>query len=173
MDVSVDAYADRERAKEKFGKANPIPAGILPVEVFMRNETNQTIHIDLNTIQLEVQLGEEGRQDIDWLPPEQVADVVAHPGGPPAPQTRRFPVGIPLPSKDKKTEKLAEILRPLTLDADVVAPMGTIHGFLFFNMNHKISLAQNASLYIPDATFLAANKPLMFFEVPLNKSSQP
>jgi hypothetical protein len=173
MDVSADAYADRERAKEKFGKANPIPAGILPVEVFLRNETNQPIHIDLNTIQLEVQVGEEGRQDIDWLRPEEVADVVAHPGGPPAPQTRRLPAGIPLPSKDKKTDKLAEILRPLTLDADVVAPMETIHGFLFFNMNHKISLAHQASLYIPDASFLATNKPLMFFEVPLDKPSEP
>jgi hypothetical protein len=173
MDVSADAYADRERAKEKFGKANPIPAGILPVEVFLRNETNQPIHIDLNTIQLEVQVGEDGRQDIDWLRPEEVADVVAHPGGPPSPQTRRLPLGIPLPSKDKKTDKLAEILRPLALDADVVAPMETIHGFLFFNMNHKISLAQNASLYIPGATFLATNKPLMFFEVPLNKPSEP
>ena len=33
MSVSADAYSNAERAKGKFGKANPVPAGILPVDV--------------------------------------------------------------------------------------------------------------------------------------------
>jgi hypothetical protein len=173
MDVSVDPYITPERAKEKFGKASPIPAGILPVEVFLRNETSQPIRINLSTIQLEVRINDDGRQDIDWLMAEEVADAIVHPGGPPAPQTRRLPLGIPLPSKDKKTEKLAETLRPFLLDADVVPPMATIHGFLFFNMSHKMSLAEKSSLYVPDAAFIPSDKPLMFFEVPLSGASRP
>jgi hypothetical protein len=162
-----------ERAKEEFGKANPIAAGILPVKVTFSNETAKAIRIDLGTVQLEVNNPEYGHQDIDWLTAEQVADAIAHPNGSPPPQVRRFPVGIPLPSKDKKTEKLAEILRPLTFDADVIPPLATIHGFLFFNMNHKISHAKNSSLYIPDTKFIPSNQPLMFFEVPLEDSPQP
>ena len=62
-------------------------------------------------------------------------------------------------------DSLADILRPLSLDADVVPPAGAIHGFLYFNMNHQISLARNASLYVPDAMIIPSNKALMFFEV--------
>jgi hypothetical protein len=167
MSVSVDPYTNEARAKEKFGKANPLPTGILPVEVFIRNETAQPIHINLETIQLEVHIRDE-RQDIDWLTPVEVASTIAHPEGPPAPKQRRVPVvGIPLPGKDKKVEKLADILKPMTLDGDVVPPMGTIHGFLFFNLSHELSLVPNSSFYLPDAAFLPSNKPLMFFEIPL------
>lgn len=173
VDIAADAYTDTERAKERFGKANPIAAGILPVEVTLRNESTKPIRVDLSTIQLEVNNPEYGRQDIDWLTAEQVADAIAHPGGTPPPQARRLPVGIPLPSKDKKTEKLAETLRPLSLDADIIPPMATVRGFLFFNMNHKISHAKYSSLYVPDLKFIPSNQPLMFFEVSLGDSSQP
>jgi hypothetical protein len=164
--ISVDAYSQPARAKEKFGKANPLNVGILPVEVSLHNERNQPIHVDLSTIQLSVNFSDGHRQDIDWVPVQQVANQVAHPGGPSAPQARRFPIGIPS-GADKKADQLADILRPLALDADVVPPMGTIHGFLFFDLNHNMSLAEGASLYVPDVTTIPPTKPLMFFEVPL------
>jgi hypothetical protein len=167
MRVTVDPYTVQERCKEKFGKANPLPAGILAVEVTLQNETSHPIHINLTTIQLEVQIRDE-RQDVDWLTPVEVANAIVHPDGPPAPRQRRVPVvGIPLPSKDKKVEKLADELRPLTLDADVIPPMAAIHGFLFFNMSHELSLVPDSSFYLPDASFLPSNEPLMFFEIPL------
>jgi hypothetical protein len=165
LTISADPYTNVARAKEKFGKANPIDAGFLPVEIFIRNETPQIIKIKLDTVQLDVRFGNGSHQDIDWLGPEEVANAIAHPGGSKTPQQRRLP--IPLPSNDKKAEKLVEILRPLTLDADVVPPMGMIHGFLYFNVNHDLSLAGSSSLYAPDAVVLPTNKPLMFFEVPL------
>ncbi|HVB56205.1 MAG TPA: hypothetical protein VNE63_07240 [Candidatus Acidoferrales bacterium] len=172
LSVSVDSYPDAARAKAKFGKANPIPVGILPVEVFLSNETNQPIHIDLSTIQLEVHPPDSRRQDIDSLTVAAVADAVAHPDGPRAPQERRFPIGIPMPGKDKKAERVADLLRPLSLDADIVPPMGSIHGFLFFDLSHDMSLAETASLYLPDAKIVPSNKPLMFFEVALGKPSE-
>jgi hypothetical protein len=169
LSISVDPYADAARAKEKFGKANPVEIGVLPLEVIVRNDTDRPIRLNLATIQLEVRLKNGGRQDIAWLTAEEVASAIAHPAGSPTPSARRLPpLGVPLPTKDKKTEKLAEILRPLTLDADVVAPKGTIHGFLYFNLNHDMSLAPGASLYVPDATIVPSNKALMFFEVPLS-----
>ncbi|MGH9560710.1 MAG: hypothetical protein ACRD3S_04580 [Terracidiphilus sp.] len=168
LGISADPYTDVERAKKKFGKASPIPAGILPLEVFVRNETDQPIRIDLSTIQLEVRPPDSKRQDIDSLSAVEVAEAIVHPEGPPAPTTRRFPpIGIPSSGKDKKVENMADILRPLSLDADVVPPMSMIHGFLFFNMNHEISLAETASLYVPDVMLVPSNKPLMFFEIAL------
>jgi hypothetical protein len=172
LTVTAEPYTDKARGKEKFGKANPLDAGILPVEIFMHNETNEPIHVDINTIQLEVQLRRGGRQEIDWLPAQDVAGLVAHPGGV-TPSNRPRIAGIPLPSGDKKTDKLTEILRPLTLDADVVPPMGALHGFLYFNVNYEMSLADTAVLYVPDATVIASKKALMFYEVRFGKPPAP
>ncbi len=166
--VSASSYAEPERAKEKFGKASPLAVGILPVEVFLHNDTLQPIRVDTSTIQLSVHFPSGKHQDIDWIAPRQVASVVAHPNGPPAPQSRHFPIGVGSIS-DKKTDKMLEAIRPFALDADIVPPQATIHGFLFFDLNHDLSLAADASLYIPDVTSVPSNKALMFFEVSLGK----
>ena len=168
LTVSVNSYTESERAKEKFGKANPLAVGILPVEVFLHNETMQAIRIDVSTIQLSVRFPSGKHQDVDWISTREVASIVAHPNGPPGPQSRRFPVGIGS-TTDKKTDKMLEILGTFALDADIVPPMATIHGFVFFALNGDLSLAANASLYVPDVTSIPSNKPLMFFEVPLGK----
>jgi hypothetical protein len=169
MSVSAGPYTDPARAKDKFGKANPLAVGILPVEVVMRNETSEPIRINLSTIQLEVRPRGGRLQGVDWLTIEEVASAIAHPKGTPAPQARRIPMGIPVPVRDTRAEKLGDVLRPLALDADIVPPMGTIHGFLFFDLGHDLSLLANATLYVPDAVSMASNKPLIFFEVPLGK----
>ena len=168
LSISVDPYNEPPRAKQKFGKANPLAVGILPIEVSMRNDTDRPIHVDLSTIQLEVHFSDDHHQELDWLPPQQVANQVAHPKGPAAPTARRFPIGVPS-GADSKADKLTEILKPLSLDADIVPPKGTIHGFLFFDLNHDMSLVQNASLYVPDVTTVPPSKPMMFFEVPLGE----
>jgi len=173
LNISADPYIDAERAKKKFGKANPIPAGILPVEVFLRNETNQPIRIDLSTIQLEVRPPEGKRQDVDSLSPVEVANQIVHPEGSRTPSTRRFPpIALPSESKDKKVAGMLDILRPLSLDGDVVPPMAMIHGFVFFDVNHQMSLVDNSSLYVPDVMQVPSNKPMMFFEVALGAARE-
>jgi hypothetical protein len=165
--VSADSYGNSDRAKQKFNKANPLPQGILPVEVTLRNETQQAIRIDLSTIKLAVKLRDGKPQDIDSLSVDDVAAAIAHPGGAATPHARRFPIGIPS-SSDSKTDKLAGTLRALSLDADIVPPSSQIRGFLFFDLNHQMSLADTASLYIPDVIRIPSNQALMFFEVPLS-----
>lgn len=173
LTVSVDAYSDAARAKGKFGKANPVPAGILPVEVFLRNDTDHLIRVKLKTIQLEVQFHNGGHQNVDSLTPREVAASIAHPAGASSPTMPRLPIHIPDAGKDKKVDQLADILTPLALDGDVVPPKGSIHGFVFFNMNHELSLAATSSLYVPDVMFVPENQPLMFFEVPLSAEAKP
>jgi hypothetical protein len=171
LTVSVDAYTDPERAKAKFGKsADPLSVGILPVEVFLHNETSRPIHINLSTIQLTVRMENGERQDVDRLAPATVASAIAHPQGPEAPKARRFPIGVET-GGDKKTEKVEEALVPLSLDSDVVPPQSTIHGFMYFDLDRDISLADGASFYLPDASTIPGNQALMFFEVPLKGGS--
>jgi hypothetical protein len=173
LSVSADAYSDPGRAKEKFGKsADPLPVGILPVEVFLRNETDLPMHVDLTTIQLDVHpQGGARDEDIDALSLHDVAAAVAHPHGPSAPHASRFPVGLPS-STDKKADKVADALGPLALDSDIVPPHGMIHGFVFFDLGDDISLAETASIYVPDVTIVPSQKALMFFEVPVGKESR-
>ncbi len=172
LSIVADPYTDTARAKEKFGKANPLAVGILPIEVFIRNESPQPIRVDLNTVQLEVRMHSGPRQDIDWLTAAEVAKAIAHPGGARDPQRRRLPVPVPMPSKDKNAQKFAEILSPLALDADVIAPKSSVHGFLYFDVNHDVSVVSHSSLYVPDVVVLPNNKLMMFFDVPLGSEPQ-
>ena len=173
LSIVADPYTDTARAKEKFGKANPLNVGILPIEVFIRNESPQPIRVDLSTVQLEVRMHSGPRQEIDWLTADEVAKAIAHPGGARDPQRRRIPVPVTIPGKDKNIQKFAEILSPLALDADVIAPKASVHGFLYFDVNHDISVVSHSSLYVPDVVVLPTKKLMMFFDVPLGSEPQP
>ncbi len=172
MLVAADPCSDAARAKARFGKASPIPAGIVPIEVFFRNETQQPLRINLATIRLEISPAGGQRQHIEPLDSSEVALLIAHPGGTPNPESRqsRFPRRIPLPSNDKKAKDLESILRPLSLDADVIPPAATVHGFLFFNVSHDFGVLSSASLYLPDVKVIPGNQALTYFEVDLRST---
>ena len=170
LTVSADPYTDAARAKEKFGKADPLPKGILPVEVFLHNETPQPIRINLNAIQLVVHYSGGRHDDLDWLDAKTIATTMLHPNGAATPHAPRLPVGKP-GSGDSKTEKLAQVFDGLLLETDIVPPMDNIHGFLFFDLGGDLSLVQDSSLYVPEATILSSKRPLMFFEVFFGKAS--
>jgi hypothetical protein len=168
LTVSVDPYTEAARTKDKFGKANPHDVGVLPIEVFLRNDSDQPMRVKLETVQLEVTLKNGVRQEVDWLRAEEVAKLIAHPTGAANPQQKRLP--LPINIGDKKAEKLAEVLRPLSLDADVIPPKGTIHGFLYFDVSHEFAIVSRSSLYVPDVSVAPGNEPLVYFEVPLRKA---
>lgn len=173
MLVAADPCSDAAQAKTRFGKASPIPAGIVPIEVFLRNETQQPLRINLATIRLEIVPAGGQRQHIEPLDASEVALLIAHPGGTPNPESRqsRFPRRIPLPSNDKKAKELESILRPLSLDADVIPPAATVHGFLFFDLSHNFSVLSAATLYLPDVKIIPGNQALTYFEVDLRSAS--
>jgi hypothetical protein len=169
--VAADPYTDAARTKDRFGKADPLQAGIVPIEVFFRNETAQPMRIDLSTIRLEIEPPGGSRQRLEALSADDVAGAIAHPGGAPNASRSRIPSPIPLPRHDKKQEKVAEILRPLAVQSDVVPPSSTIHGFVFFDVNHDFSLLANASLYVPDVKPIGARQPLTYFELDLRRAA--
>src|SRR5580704_8371893 len=86
--LSADAYAQASRSKAKFPKADPYPVGILPVEVFLSNDTDQPMQLDLSTVVLEVPQNDGRRQNVDWLTLREVAEAIAHPKGPSDPTAR-------------------------------------------------------------------------------------
>lgn len=166
--IGANPCLDAARSKEIFGKKNPYDAGILALEVFIKNEMPQAARIDFSTVRLEVPLTDGGNQKLEALTAREVATLIVYPAGAPNPSSgRRLPGGIVVPLHDKKVDQVSEEIRPRTLDADVIPPMATIHGYLFFNMAHNFKLASEATLYVPDIKVIPGNKPLMFFEVAL------
>ena len=166
--IAADPCLDAARSKALFGKKNPYEAGILALDVFIKNETPQPMRINLSTVRLEVPLPDGGSQKLESLQPREVATLIVYPAGAPNPSSgRRLPGGIVVPLHDKKVDQVSEEIRPRALDADVVPPLATIHGFLFFNLSHNFKLAADSTLYVPDIKVIPGNKPLMFFEVAL------
>ena len=166
--IAADPYTDTARAKDKFGKANPIPVGIIPIEIYLKNETDMPLRIDLSSIRLELSSG-PSRQRVEPLTVAQTAQIIVHPNGAQTPEARRLPVPkvIPIQSKDKKVKQIADLLQPFALDADVIPPQATIHGFLFFDFGSNFDELHKASIYVPGIASIPSNKPLTYFEIDL------
>ena len=167
--IAADPYVDQERSKEKLGKANPLPAGIVAIEVYVRNETTNALRMNLETVRLILSTGEQ-RQRLEPLYSGDVATLIVHPGGTPRPESKHgnWPRRSVAPSKDKKVRQLEDILRPLELDIDLIPPLSTMHGFLFFNLDHDFNLLRHSSLYVPDVKLVSGNQPLTYFEIDLS-----
>ena len=171
LTVSAEPCIDPAKAEQIFGKQNPYKGGILAVEVSFHNETPQPMRLTMNTIRLEIGAPGEIRDKVESLSPRQVARLIVYPAGSPNVGTkRRLPTGLGGPAHDKKVDKLTDELRPFALDADVIPPLATIHGYLFFDVDNDFALVPDAVLYVPDVKVIQGNKPLMFFEIPLGQS---
>ncbi|HKF52378.1 MAG TPA: hypothetical protein VKB26_08710 [Candidatus Acidoferrales bacterium] len=166
LTVSADPYSDADRSKAKFEKADPYKAGILAIDVSFKNDTNIPIHVDLSTLRVDI---DEPNGQRFHLPPLSLAEAarqIAHPQGPSVPRPRRFP-SISPPGDDSKARDVKDKLEPLALQADVVPPNGTIHGFVFFDVNNHFDAVPNATLYLPDAKSVTSDTEMIYFEVPL------
>jgi hypothetical protein len=174
--VAADPYQSAERYKARFGKKNPSDAGILAIEVFLRNDNDRPIRLDLQSIRLLLAPSGFQRQQLGPLAVEDVVDRILNKGGP-NPTVSRRP--IPLPGRGPKTgrgkewNQLEAALRGAAFDMDVLPPRSSVHGFLFFDVNHRYDWLPYARLYVPDVTFLDNKQALLFFEVNLAAAVSP
>jgi hypothetical protein len=169
--VAAIPYPNEKSAKEKLDKVDAIKAGLLPVEVFFRNYTKDPVRVDLKTIRLDIDTPDGQRLHLDKLSLEQAASDIAHPKGPSAPTARRLPPILGVPIGDSKQRDLMDKLQPLVIQTDIVPPGGTVHGFVFFDVNHDFDLVPFASLYVPDVKSVTSSQGLIYFEVHLKGAS--
>ncbi|HKW87261.1 MAG TPA: hypothetical protein VJN21_00735 [Candidatus Acidoferrales bacterium] len=165
--VAAVPYSDVSAAKEKLDKVDAIRAGVLPVEVYLRNTTSEPVHVDLKTIRLDIDVPNGQRLHLQSMTLEQAASEIAHPKGASAPTARRFPPIIPVPIHDSKEDEISGKLQPLMFQTDIVAPGATVRGFLFFDLNHNFDLVPFSTLYVPDVKSITSSQPMIFFEVAL------
>jgi hypothetical protein len=168
--IACDPYQDAERAKKAIGKENPLKAGVLPVEVYVRNSTRWPVAISLDSIRLEIAPPQAEREQIEPLRAGDVASLILHPQ-PKNPAQRRLPIPFPSTGRNGKWQKLRDQLQSVAFPDAVVAPGATVHGFFYFNLSGDFSVVRYARFYVPDLKFLGNTQAIMFFDVHLSPSA--
>jgi hypothetical protein len=166
--IAVDPYLDEARYKDRFGKKNPFNTGIIAIEIFFRNDNDKPIRVGIDAIRLILKPGDHDRQRLRPLSSEEVADQVLNPGtaNPTVPRS-------PIPGRGKKSsrgkdwQQLESSLRAVVLSGDLVPPHGTLHGFLYFDIDNHYEWISSGEVYFPDLKLFPEMKPLFYFEVSL------
>jgi len=168
--VAANPYLSANEYKDKFGKHTPYDAGILALEIYIRNENDKPIRINPDTISLRFSAPGESPQKIGPLSPEEVTNRVLLRKGKDT-KAPRLPVplpgGIPKTGRGKDWDELYGVLRSASLSTDVLPPNATVHGFLYFDIDHHYERLSTARFELPDLAFMLDNKALFFFEVDL------
>jgi hypothetical protein len=167
--VAADPYVTAARYKEKFGKHTPFEAGILALEIYIRNDNDKPIRVNLDTVSLRI--GQPGTtpQNLDAISPEETANrVILKPKDPKAPRLPLpLPGGVPRTGRGKEWDDFQAVLSSDAMSSDVLPPNATVHGFFYFDINYHYDWLSNAHFELPDLAFMLDNKALFFFEVDL------
>lgn len=170
--VACDPLTEPARAKKAIGKENPLKAGILPVDVYVRNGNRWPVAIRLRAIRLEIVPPGGERQQLEALSADAVATAIVHPGAR-KPVARRLPIPFPRIRRGGKWRKLRDKFASLAFPDAVIAPGATVHGLFYFNLGGDFSVVRYARLYVPDLNFLGHEQTILFFDVPFAPASAP
>ena len=171
MTISAQPWTNPALYKEKFHKKSPYAAGIVALQVMFRNDSDDSLKVNLERIRLNVTLSEEDHQALNPLTSDQAADVILKPGAKNVTRSRfPIPIGGPKVGHDKKWVEVAQELREAGVRASVVAPHSSVQGLLYFDLQNQFDLLNSARLYVPDIVALEKNRGLMFFEIDLGQT---
>jgi hypothetical protein len=173
MTITARPWTDPGLYKQKFHKKSPYAAGIVAVQVAFRNDSDDSMKVNLERIRLNVTLAEEDRQALNPLTSEQATDVIMKPGAKNVTQ-RRFPIplGGPKVGHDKKWIEVEQELRDAGVRASIVAPHSAVQGLLYFDLRNQFDLLNAAHLYFPEVVAIEKNRPLMYFEIDLSRATE-
>jgi hypothetical protein len=173
LTITARPWTDAALYKEKFPKKSPFAAGIIAVQVVFRNDSDDSMKINLERIRLNLALSEEDHQALYPLSPEEAADVITHPSAKNVTSKRLpIPLGGPKTGRDKKWTEVEQSMRDAGVQASVVAPHSTAQGLLYFDLRSQFELLNTAHLYVPEIVAIEKNRSLMYFEIDLSRSAE-
>ena len=171
MTISARPWTAPALYKEKFHKKSPYAAGIVGVQVTFRNDSDDSLRVNLERIRLNITLSEDNRQALDPLTSEQAADVILKPGAKNIGRSRLpIPIGGPKVGHEKKWVEVEQELREAGVKASIVAPHSSVQGLLYFDLQGQFDLLNSSRLYIPDVVALEKNRGLLYFEIDLSQA---
>jgi hypothetical protein len=173
LTISALPWTNPALYKEKFHKKSPYAAGIVALQVVFRNDSDDSMKVNLERIRLNVTLSEEDRQALDALTSEQAADVITKPNLKNLGRSRfPIPIGGPKVGRDKKWVEVEQELREAGVKASVIAPHSSVQGLLYFDLQSQFDLLNSARLYVPNVVALEKNRELLYFEIDLSQTGQ-
>jgi hypothetical protein len=173
LTISALPWTDPGQYKEKFPKKSPYAAGVLAVQVVFRNDTNESLRVNLDRIRLTVQLEEENRQEVAPLTSQQLADAVTRPIAKDPTARRKLPIpttGGGGGGRDKHWTEVQRQAQDAEIPSSVVAAHGTVQGLLYFDLQNQFDLLQSAHLYIPQISQMEGSRALTYFDIDLSRS---
>lgn len=174
LTVSAQPWTDGRQYKEKFSKKTPFAAGVMAIQVAFRNDSDESLKVNLSRIRLTVHLDADNTQELPSLTADEVADAVLKPGSKDPTATRKLPIPVPLPkgNKDKKWTELQQEAQNAGIPSNVVAPHSTVQGLLYFDLQNQFDLLNAAKLYVPEVMQMTGNHGLTYFEIDLGQSGR-
>jgi hypothetical protein len=175
LTISALPWIDPGQYKDKFPKKSPYGAGVLAVQVVFRNDSNDSLRINLERIRLTVLLGEENRQEVAPLTSQQLADAVTRPIAKDPTARRKLPIptsGGSNGGRDKHWMEVQKQAQDAEIPSSIVEAHGTLQGLLYFDLQNQFDLLQSAHLYIPQIALMSGARSLTYFDIDLSRSGQ-
>jgi hypothetical protein len=170
--IAAEPWTNLAQYKQAFPKKNPYSFGVLAIRVMFRNETADSIRVNLSRIRLTLVLGDESRQELPSLTSEELADAVFRSKVKDPSRRTRLPLPLPSSTKighDKNWTELAKAAEEAGFRDGVIAPHNTSQGLLYFDLQGQFDLLSNARLYVPELVALEKNHGLLFFDIDLSR----
>jgi hypothetical protein len=172
--IIAEAWTHAASYKGKFPKKSPFTGGVVALHVTIRNDTDESVKVDLQRIRLMIVLDEENRQELESLTADDVADAVLLKGNKDPTKRRNplpMPIGKPNPSRDKNWTDFKDDCQNAALPSPVVAVHSSMEGLVYFDVRSEWDLLQTAKLYIPGLVTMSSHTPLSYFEIDLGHNS--
>ncbi len=172
--ITAQPWTDAVSYKAKFPKKSPLAAGIVAIDTTIRNDSDESMKVDLEQIRLNVTVSEDNRQALRSLSADDVADLATENKKKDPTETRRSPIPIPKGPKtgrDKHWTEMQKAAADAAVSSSIVAPHHSVQGLLYFDLQGQFDLLDSARLYIPDVRSLEKNHPLVYFEIDLSRRS--
>jgi hypothetical protein len=170
--ISAQPWTDAATYKAKFPKKSPLAAGVVAIDTIIRNDSDDSMKVDLEQIRLNVAVSEDNRQALRSLTADDVADVATESRKKDPTASRRSPIPIPTGPKtgrDKHWTEMQKAAAEAAVGSSIVAPHHSVQGLLYFDLQGQFDLLNTAHLYIPDVRALEKNHPLVYFEIDLSR----
>ena len=171
LTISATPWTQASQYKEKFPKKSPYSAGILAVQVSFRNDSDDSVKVELSRIRLTVNIDAENKQELPSLSPVELAQAVLKPGGKDPTKRRKLPLPVPIPrsGKDKNWDELQKEAEEAGVPTGVIAAHGSVRGLLYFDLQNQFDLLDTAHLYVPELAFMRGNRSLTYFDIDLSQ----
>lgn len=176
LTISATPWMEASKYKEKFPKKSPFAAGIVAVQVAFRNDSDESIRVELGKIRMTVHLDSENTQELPSLSPEELAQGVVRPGAKDPTKRTRLPIPVGGGSRGGSQKDLAELQKQAEaarVPSAVIAPHSTVQGLLYFDLQRQYDLLDTAHLYVPDLAFMRGDRALTFFDIDLGRRTSP